>query len=327
MNAPPPLSWDNFRSSVFVAGQQRVHRVADSPYIEVFGDGISNRVGIWLEIGLGTAIPPDILKLAFIKTRTFNKSGRPLIEIATSSPALFRHFYHFAVAVSERILVDRCSSVDAVSTELQCFGELFEETALLGIERQLGLLGELLVLEKFLLKRGGSALDAWLGPMGEPHDFRFNSREYEVKTTISAHRIHTINGLEQLVPSAGCSLFIVSVMLGPPGAGHGFSLTEKVNQLYTGFAHKGQLGERFSAALASCGFRNEDKAHYERRFSMRHPIAIVSVDGNFPAITGSTIQDALGELAPRVESLRYDVSIEGMELEDGTPEFDAVFLA
>jgi hypothetical protein len=327
MNARRPLSWENFRSTVFIPGQQRVHRVADSPYIEVFGDGISNRVGIWLEIASRTTIPPDILKLAFIKARTFNQSGRSLLEIATTSPALFRHFYHFAVAVSERILVDKCSSADAVSTELQCFGQLFEETSLLGLERQLGLLGELLVLERFLLKRGESALDGWLGPMGEPHDFRFNSFEYEVKTTISPHRVHTINGPEQLVPSAGCSLFIVSVMLGPAGAEHGFSLTEKVDQLYKGFAHNGQLGERFSAALSSCGFRILDKAHYQRKFALRRPWAIVPVDGNFPAITRSTIQNALGELAPRIESLRYDVSIEGMEVEDGKLDFDSAFLA
>jgi hypothetical protein len=325
MSAPRSLSWDNFKSTVFVPGQQRVHRVADSPYIEVFGDGISNRVGVWLEIMPGTIVPPDVLKLASIRTRIFNQSGRSLLEIATSNLSLYRHFYHFALAVSERILVDKCSSVEAVSTELQCFGELFEEKSLLGVERQLGLLGELLVLERFLLKRGGSALDGWLGPMGEPHDFRFDSREYEAKTTISPRRVHTINGPEQLVPSTGCSLLIVSVMLGPAGAGHGFSLAEKVDQLSGEFAHTAPRKERFLAALSACGFRDEDRTHYERRFAMRRPLAIVPVDGSFPAITRFTIQNVLGELAPRIESLRYEVSIEGLELEDGTPEFDSAF--
>jgi Putative PD-(D/E)XK family member, (DUF4420) len=322
MNARRPLSWENFRSTVFITGQQRVHRVADSPYIEVFGDGISNRVGIWLEILPGTLIPSEASKLAFISTRTFNQSGRSLLEIATAAPSLHRHFYHFAVAVSERIVVDKCSAAEAVSAELQCFGELFEEKSLLGVERQLGLLGELLVLERFVQKRGAGALDGWLGPVGEPHDFRFNSSEFEVKTTISPHRIHTINGPEQLVPSTGCSLLIVSVMLGPAGASQGFSLAEKVDQLSKEFADSATRKETFSEALSRCGFRDEDKAHYGRRFAMRRPLALVPVDGNFPAISRSTIQNVLGELASRIESLQYEVSIEGLEVEDGTPGFD-----
>src|SRR4051794_19589751 len=101
MSVPHHLSWENFRSSVLVKGQQRVHRVSLSPFIEIFSDGAANRIGIWLEAPPGTLIPVELSKLAFITTQMLNHKGRNLLQIATVSMALQRQFYHFATAVSE----------------------------------------------------------------------------------------------------------------------------------------------------------------------------------------------------------------------------------
>jgi hypothetical protein len=324
MSSPHHLSWENFRSTVFLRGQQRVHRVTDSPYIEVFGDGIENRIGIWLEVAADTAIPSEMSKLAFITSRTLNQKGRVLLEVATTTTSLHRQFYHFAVAVAERVIVERCAPIEAVGLELQCFSDLLEEKSLLGTERQLGLLGELIFLERLVGKGGIGALDSWLGPMGEPHDFRLQAFEFEVKTTVSPHRIHTIHGTEQLVPSKGCSLYLISVLLGPAGAGDGFSLVDKIAQLSGQFAPVPVRLSQFTTALQACAFRDADRGHYTRQFAMRRPLGLVRVDNNFPALTRPTIQSALGPLALRIESLQYDVSVEGLEYEDGTVEFDAV---
>lgn len=318
------LSWDNFRSTVFVRGQQRVHRMTDSPHIEIFGDGVLNRIGIWLEIPAGTPIPPELLKLALITTRTLSRQGRELLEIATATPSLHRQFYHFAVAVAERVIVDNRPPQDAVLLELRCFTDLLEEMPLLGIERQLGLLGELMFLERQVAQASLVALDSWVGPMGEPHDFRVDAREFEVKTTLSPRRIHTIHGPEQLVPSQGCDLYLVSILLGPPGMADGFSLGDKVTQLAALFGTVAARLTQFETSLETCGFRDADKGHYNRQFALRRPFGLAAVDSNFPAITRSTVQQALGHLAPRVESLQYDVDIEGLEHEDGTPAFEAV---
>lgn len=324
MSSPRHLSWENFGSTVFLRGQQRVHRVTDSPYIEVFGDGILNRIGIWLEIAPDGAIPPEMSKLTFITIQILKQKGRILLEVATATPTLYRQFYHFAVAVAERVIVEKRPAIEAVGLELQCFTDLLEEKSLLGLERQLGLLGELMFLERLVGNGGVAALDSWLGPLGEPHDFRLQWCEFEVKTTVSPHRTHTIHGTEQLMPSKGCSLYLVSVLLGPAGASDGFSLAAKVAQLSGRFAPVSARLSAFTTALEACGFRNADREHYTRQFAMRRPMGIVRVDENFPAITRPTIQSALGPLAPRIESLQYDVSVEGLEYEDGTPEFDAV---
>jgi len=323
MNAPLYLSWENFRSTVLVPAQKRVHRVADTPFVEMFGDGDKNQIGIWLEIASGVPIPPELSALKFVSIRAFSQKGRFLLEVASTTVFLQRQFYHFAVAVAERVIVEKRPAAEAVSLELGCFTDLLEEKSLLSIERQIGLIGELIFLERLVGKEGVGALDSWLGPTGEAHDFRLQTHEFEVKTTVSLHRIHTIHGTEQLVPSKGCSLYMISVLLGPPGSDHGFTLADMVAQFHDQFASVSGRLKQFTTALESCGYRAADSSHYVRRFVMRRPMGLVRVDSTFPAITRLAIQSVLGQHATRIESLQYEVNVEGLEHEDGTAEFDA----
>jgi hypothetical protein len=75
--------------------------------------------------------------------------------------------------------------------------------------------------------------------------------------------------------------------------------------------------------LQASGFREEHRFHYTRLFVLRRPIGLIKVDDKFPSITRSTIQNALGALAPRVDSLQYDVDVEGLEIEETSTEFDS----
>jgi hypothetical protein len=323
MKATRFLSWENFRSTVFLHGQQRVHRVSDSPFVEIFGDGEKNQIGIWIETAPGTTIAPELASLAFIRIQTLTRDGRFLLEVTTSAATLQRQFYHFAVAVAERVVGDNKSAIDAVALELRCFTDLLEEKTLLGIERQIGLIGELIFLERLIGKGGPGALDSWLGPSGEPHDFRLQAREFEVKTTVSTHRIHTIHGTEQLVPSQGCTLYLISVLLGPPGASAGFSLPDKAAQVAALIESDATRLQQLISSLESSGYRESESRQYTRKFAMRRPMGLVQVDKSFPAITRPVIQTALGGLAARIESLQYDVNIDGLEVEDGTTRFEA----
>ena len=327
MKVQPPLSWENFQSSIVVRRQQRVHRVSASPIIEVFGDGILGRVGLWLEVPTDSTVPEDVLKLAFINSLTLPRGSAILLELSVGTPGLFRQFYYFALAVSERILVDGKPAVEAVLLELQSFAELLEAKTLLGIERQLGLLGELMVLERLIRRNGPKAIEAWIGPKGEPHDFRIGTSEYEVKATMRSRRIHTVHGPEQLVPSRGCSLFILSVLLAPAGMAEGTSLAEKVKLLMSLLTSAPSQKQQFTDALQNCGFHDADLPHYERRCVLRRPLAAIPVDGRLPAITRASIQATFGSGAARLDSVEYDVNVEGLEIEDQDPAFAAMFPA
>lgn len=317
------LSWDNFRATVFVRGEKRVHRIADIPRIDVYGDGTTNRIGVVMEIAPGVSLPPSISRLAFVEARLFASEGRHLLEVSTGKTSLHHEFYHLAAAAAERVLIHLQEPVDALSTELGAFAALLEERSLLGTEREIGLLGELLFLHELVSRHGHAMLDSWIGPTAEPHDFRVGTREFEVKTTLSSRRIHTISGAEQLVPSAGCDLYVVSIVLGPSGSGDGFSLASTATALAAVFASSGMRNTSFEALLAACDFSIAEATHYSRRFAQRRPVAIVPVDATFPAITRPGIQQMLGSLATRVDSFRYDVSVEGLEHEQGSIAFEA----
>ena len=327
MNGLAQLSWDNFRTTVLVRAQKRTHRVSESPLIEIFGDGIGNRIGIALEVPVEASVTESVTRLASVQARLLNDGGRTFLEVATNEPLLQREFYYFAAAVAERVIVDQRPVLEALEMELKCFTGLFRERSLLGIERQIGLLGELVFLDRVVCSYGPEAIDSWLGPLGEPHDFRTGAHEFEVKTTVSPRRVHTINGTEQLVPSTGCLLYLVSILLGPGGLQGGFSLAGKVADLGAQFQSTPRRLEQFGSALQACGYREEDREHYTRLFSMRRPIAIVPVDNEFPAISRNSIQKLLGPRAVRVEALQYDVNVEGLEHEDGSPAFVAVMEA
>jgi hypothetical protein len=106
MSSLNQLSWDNFKNTVFLRGQQRIHRVSDSPRIDIFADGVANRIGIWLDAPAGATPPPELSALAFITARSVNREGRDLLEVSTDAPSILRQFYHFALAVAERLTVE-----------------------------------------------------------------------------------------------------------------------------------------------------------------------------------------------------------------------------
>lgn len=324
MKKPDYMSWENLCLTILVPGEQRTHKVSTSPRIDLFWDGVGKRMGLWLETALDTVVSPELLKLSFISLGIVTIDSRRVLEVATVSKPLRRQFYHFAIAVSERMISGSMSAVDAVASELQCFADLLAERPVLGVERQIGLLGELLFLEKLALTRGVGMLDSWVGPEAEPHDFRVGSLEFEVKTTVATKRVHIIHGGEQLVPSNGCSLFLLSVLLGPAGPASGFSLAGKVIELGRLLSADRARSKRFMDALEKVGLRKVDLPHYKREFSLRRALAIVPVNKKFPALTRPAIQSALGPVAQRIESLQYAVNLEGLEKEEGTPEFSAV---
>ena len=317
------MSWQNFCASIIVEGDQRTHKVSDSPRVDFFWDGHDKRIGIWLETASNTVLSSELLKLSFVGLDVVKIGSRHFLEIATASKPLRRQFYHFAVAVAERMLSGEVLALEAVTVELQCFADLLAERPTLGVERQIGLLGELLFLERLTASKGVQMLDCWGGPDAEPHDFRLDTREFEVKTTVAPRRVHIIHGGEQLVASKGCSIFLLSVLLGPPGDSSSFSLAGKVRDVERLLATDAARKKRFSQILERTGLQKADLAHYGRKYSLRRALAIVPVDDKFPALTRSAIQKAIGPLSQRIESLQYAVNLEGLEKEEGTPQFTA----
>ncbi|WP_166844727.1 PD-(D/E)XK motif protein [Isoptericola sp. BMS4] len=171
-------------------------------------------------------------------------------------------------------------------------------------EQQLGLLGELMVLEALLDGAGADdALDWWLGPLAEQHDFALPAVDLEVKTTLSERRKHMISGTEQLRPNPARPLWLLSIQLTRAGGGTGRSLAGMVVDL------RGRLSgdARFGAALADLGWADEDAELYDQKYLQRSTPRAYAVDDDFPAVTTERLRavvpnhDLVGDLTYRVD--------------------------
>ena len=199
---------------------------------------------------------------------------------------------------------------------------LLQTSALLSDERQLGLAGELWLLERLLRDLGPAGLDAWVGPGSQCHDFRLGTTEFEVKATFGSRRVHTINGLHQLTPTVDARLYLLSLRFSDGGAG-GETLGETIERIAT-FIAPGDR-QRFEDKLAAVGFRAANSEHYSRRRRLADRVRLIPIEDGVPRLTA----EALGALPTRfassgISDVAYRIDVEGMGLEEGTPEFAAV---
>jgi hypothetical protein len=317
MTASNSLTWRNFEESIMVSGEQRTHRF-ESSGIEVYFDGHASRIGALLPVPLGAQLPAALVASASLQVRLLSDRSPPQVEMTTSEKSMFRHFFYFASAVSERMELGGTSSLEAAVLELASFAELVETTGALSVERQIGLAGELMFLEHLIRDHGPPAALSWVGPSGEPHDFRIGNSEFEAKATVKSRREHRINGLDQLVPSDGCDLRIVSILLGPGGAEGGVTLPGLVERVRAQLRSDSEAAGHFEAQLSLAQYMASDAPRYVRTYALRRPIALIGVDGGIPAITRGFLKSAFGERARLIEDVTYELDLEGLEREEIT---------
>jgi len=215
--------------------------------------------------------------------------GHTFIDIVCHRPDLSELFDDILAAM----LVELASATDQ-PPDVVCkrvLGEwrelLSRRGGLLGDEALRGLFGELIVLERILAANPDNDLTAWCGPDRQPHDFRLENGDLEVKTLGATGATVHIHGIEQLQPPACGALHLIVVRL--LNAADGVTLPELVERLQT------KIDDRraFTATLARAGYSQIDADHYlDRRFIVGKTTAL-PVDANFPRIVPSSLTGAL----------------------------------
>jgi hypothetical protein len=320
MTAPRHLSWSDFARTIMVPGEQRMHRLSLEPDVGVFWDGSVPRLGLRIALSPDEKLPGSLTQLSALKADKVEIDNTHYLELSIRSESIRKEFYAFAGAVADSIVRGRANPIQAVVDEISGFGHLLQQKAVLSVERQIGLTGELLVLRRIIVNRGRANLAAWVGPRGEPHDFRMEQNEFEVKTSVGTRRIHTINSLDQLTPSQYCELHVVSILLGPPGKNAGVSLQGLVKEMRGLFDGTSELRE-FENQLSTAGYREADAEQYTREYMLRKPLRVIQVSSEFPRIDRDIIATALGPVAARIEDVSYQVNLEGL----GSDETEATF--
>jgi hypothetical protein len=205
----------------------------------------------------------------------------------------------------------------AIETATTGFTEILEVGRTLSIEKQIGLIGELIVFRALMENGVSLPFDLWLGPEKGEHDFKLHNFDIEVKTTTSEQRIHKISNLEQLVPSPKRNLYLVSIQLTKAGTTSGISLSEFVSNLM--ITYKLPKSE-FEQKLKKTGWRSEHSHLYTSRFELRTTPAVYDVSGSFPRLTLESL-NLDNESKSRISDISYRLSLVGVESVESLDQF------
>jgi hypothetical protein len=167
-------------------------------------------------------------------------------------------------------------------------------------EAELGLFGELVVLEH-LLDTGvpaAVAVDSWQGPLDGLQDYTLGLGALEVKTTLAASGFPVrISSLEQLDEALVSPLFLAGVRASLQTMGQ--TLPDCVEALRR---RAGTARPALDMRLLHGGYRDCDEAEYTRRFSVVE-MRVVAVDERLIHLTRSS-------MPPAIQAVTYDLDLD-----------------
>lgn len=218
--------------------------------------------------------------------------------------------YGFVAAVVAQLQQSGRPLAEAVATAVAQFRDLTMARSPLPLEREIGLLGELLFLEYCISTLGAqTALDAWHGPLAEEHDFAIGSVCVEIKSTTSDRRVHVIHGLDQLEPLSGVPLVLLSLQLTRSSPDSGRTLPDVVAAVRANAgAQRGALDHK----LSLLGWDDFDADLHDTPWAVRSAPLAYAVDEDFPAITSDRLGGAVPHLG-QISDVSYRVDLTDRE--------------
>ena len=317
MKADEWITWANF-TSLMESKNPFIEPVSSEPLSHLYFDPVRPAIGARIE----SKGAPPVAFLAEVDIRSVTIGKTTYVEVECCESSLWRDFFDLACSMVRRVLDQGMTPQDAISGALSSWRELVARPRALSAEQELGLHGELIVLEKLALQTDWeTALDSWFGPKAEEHDFKLSSCDIEVKTTVGEGRVHYIGSLEQLTCTPGKGLRLISVQLTGSNGDGAASLSETVIHIQSHLSGTSQLENTFESLLASANYKHSDSALYSTRRELRSNLRIIEVDDEFPLLTRNAIESILDERAQRVVQVNYRVNVEGLGVDLGDEEW------
>lgn len=265
---------------------------------------------------LDDSTEPDLSRYRFIDSRRLVEGGRSWNSLSIVWTHTAFEAYLFLCDIIDRVQTKGESLATAAEVVLQGMGSILRRQSSLTREQEVGLFGELLVLNHLLTDMNpGDAVKSWKGPQSEEHDFVFGEFDLEVKSTTSDERVHWITNARQLEPVENRPLKLASLQLTPKGGVGSCTLAVLVDHLVDIL---GDATPSFLRILESSGYAREDADLYQTQWALRDEATCFTVDDEFPKIT----RDELARLplgADRIKALRYQVKLTGLPSD---PDFD-----
>jgi hypothetical protein len=205
---------------------------------------------------------------------------------------------------------DEQTVADAVLARIRAWQDFmsYQRAGILSEDEEIGLHGELIVLERLLaaLPDSVAVVDMWQGPLRGLHDFMLPVGALETKATTAAKGFRaTIGSLEQLDLAIRSPIYLSAVRLA--GSDAGSTLPQRVAQLRALLtAWSGEAAQSFSSRLLRAGYVDAFADRYTRRLIVSD-LRWIEVSGDFPLLTAASV--------PRgVVSARYVIDLDVLPL-------------
>lgn len=274
-----------------------------------------------------TSDSSEIAELPYqhIRTVLVHSGGSLCVEVSCNVQSLYEPFYAMVTSVADLVQQHAYEPIEAIQESARKFFSLLAAHAILSEEKQIGLWCELWVLERLIRFRGVESLQSWIGPLGEPHDFRFDNKEIEVKGTRSRKRAHMISREDQLLPSADSSLYLLSLQLAPGAGNSALSLPDQVQAIVELLSQAPGAISTFKSLLSAVPYNFSHEDQYRDQYNLRTFPTLVPITEETPRITTEVLKNALGpDKSRRLSDIRFRLDVTDLGHEETSDEFQSI---
>lgn len=179
-------------------------------------------------------------------------------------------------------------------------------SGLLSEEEQKGLIGELDIIDRFLLDNlsPADAVECWKGPLGAPKDFEIGRVCIEAKARRGAATPFVVISSEFQLDPAGTDrlfLFVIDLSGAPAGEEDAFTLTDSAKNIHSRIERADPAAASlFEARLSASGFA-WDQDYTASRWIVGQSWTL-EIGPNFPAISAHSIPAG-------ISNVRYSLSL------------------
>lgn len=314
------ITWENFKKNYIDPRDPARHRIPGMPETELFTEAGAQRIGIHILHESTPALSKRPLSQVELAYRSSGK--KYFLEVSTTNEAIYEPFYALVVSISDLVQLSGVEPIEAINRSLDDFERLLAQRRLMPEEKIVGLWGEMWFLEKLILARTPDIVREWMGPLSESHDFRLEICDVEVKTTRHEERVHVISALNQLEPSPGRPLYLLSVQIAESGPAAGRMLPQMVTAVRNLLTNSSDCLDVFNSRVSETDFKEIDSACYNTAYITRSHAMLIAVDDDFPRITRNLINRMMvGGHGDRIGEVYYRVNVTGLGYPEGSKQF------
>lgn len=206
----------------------------------------------------------------------------------------------------------KLSNMDVINEVFLNWKNFFQapRRKLLSDECIIGLLGELIFLEKLYQLKFNDPLSKWVANDKEDKTIDFKNNEFliEVKSSKNSIHKHIINGIDQLCYSSNYKKFMLSLNFIESNDEISLSLPGIIQKIC---AHINKPIERnkFEEMLYDLGYDKANDFEYEKHAFSLVDSCFFSIDKNLPKLTKYELKN--NSLDKRITNLSYKLDLEG----------------